>query len=130
MSSIHTIKDYIAQRSDQVSEARKKADRVETRVQVVPTEIRGIVTGVTTQQPFLVWDVSERGIGIWASEALEEGSDITLTIGQPYLLVIKCIVKWCEGQNDGRGYRCGLKSIDKEKTFETLLEAFMKTKKK
>ncbi|MGE0173697.1 MAG: PilZ domain-containing protein [Oligoflexales bacterium] len=113
-----------------MTESRSKADRSETRVQVVPTEIRGIITGTGVQQPFLVWDVSERGIGIWASEGLVEGSEIVLTIGQPYLLVINCIVKWCESQSDGRGYRCGLKSIDKEKSFETLLEAFLKTKKK
>jgi hypothetical protein len=111
-----------------MAEKRGKTDRSETRVQVVPTEIRGLITNGSEQQPFLIWDVSEKGIGLWVSEKLKIGQEVVLTVGQPYLLVVKCITKWCEAQTDNKGFRCGLKSIDKVKTFEALFKAFVESK--
>lgn len=109
---------------------RSKSDRNEQRVQVVPAEIRGLLSGKASadQQPFLIWDVSENGVGVWVSEALPEESEVVLTIGQPYLLVVRCVVKWCESQGEDQGFRCGLRSVEKKKVFSALLAAFLKSK--
>ena len=79
------------------------------------------------QLPFLVWDVDESGIGLWTSEELQPTSQVVLTIGQPYLLVVKTEVIWCEKQGNGNGFRCGLKVLDNAKVFQSLIQAFIKT---
>lgn len=106
---------------------RSKSDRNENRVQVVPSEIRGLLSASkgNLQQPFLIWDVSPQGIGIWISEGLPQGEEVVLTIGQPYLIVVKAEVMWCEMQAGQQGFRCGLRATDKGKVFDTLHSAFL-----
>ena len=111
-----------------MAESRGKTDRAEKRIQVVPTEVRGIITHGTDQQPFLIWDLSKKGIGIWVSDKIKESEPVVLTIGQPYLIIVKCKVKWSEALGDNKGYRIGLKCVDTEKTFETLCAAFTSLK--
>lgn len=111
-----------------VNKARKiRWQRQNFRKQVVPEEIRGLITDHSrkTHYPFLIWDVSEDGIGLWVSSILESGDDITLTIGQPYLMVLRCKVKWCEQQNSVPGYRCGLEiADDNKKILNSLISNF------
>ena len=108
---------------------QKESQRKQKRTQVFPEEIRGLITmdQGNDQLPFLVWDVDEKGIGLWTSEALEPETQVVLTIGQPYLLVVKSQVVWCEKQTNEKGFRCGLKVVDSEKVFQSLIQAFLKS---
>ncbi len=108
---------------------RSKTDRVEHRVQVVPAEIRGLISHGSAQQPFLIWDVSESGVGVWISNEIKKGEKVVITIGQPYLVVVNCEVIWAESLGQGQGHRCGLRSLDKSKAFDAMLQSLLATTK-
>jgi hypothetical protein len=106
--------------------------REHSRAQVVPSEISGMLTIVTDDQteqiPFLVWDVSPAGIGVLAMDELTVGSEITLTIGHPYVMVLKTKVTWCVNQG-GDGFRCGLKAVDNQNKLNAIYDEFCKMRK-
>ena len=94
-----------------VATMRKPGERREARMQVMPQEIRGLLTqpDKQIQMPFLVWDISESGIGLWTSATLSEGNIVTLTLGQPYLSILECRVIWCSDEGT-QGIRMGLEA--------------------
>ena len=73
-------------------------------------EIRGLMTlkNKGEQVPFLIWDISSKGLGLWSHLPVNESQLVTLTFSQPYLIVIKAKVAWCENQGKKHGYRIGL----------------------
>ena len=94
-------------------------------------EIRGMFTNVQSnkQRPFLLWDVSENGIGIWSDTELTKNAQLVLTIGQPFLMVLETTVRWCEKQGDHHGFRVGLSfKTEQKKVLKSLSTAFNKTK--
>ena len=102
---------------------------LEDRIQVLNQRIQGLVTrkGDDNQQPFLIWDVSEGGIGIWTAEKLAPADGVTLTVGKPYLLVVSCEVNWCEPNPESGGFRSGLKVVNTDtKVLSSLYHAFVK----
>jgi len=103
-----------------------KANRDTIRVPVATEEISGIMTRpeTETQIPFLVWDVSSTGLGLWCSERLDNQETISLTIGQPFPLILSAIVVWTAGNREGQGFRCGIHIIDGQKKLESLYEHF------
>ena len=98
------------------------------RMQVVPQEIRGLMTvkGEDSQQPFLIWDVSDSGIGIWTSEEVSSEQAVVLTVGQPHLLVVEGEIIWSERQGEDQGYRCGIRASADDKPFQALIREFKK----
>ena len=102
------------------------ANRDSIRTPVVPTQIKGLLTraGSTEQLPFLIWDVSKSGIGLWSSGRLEAGESIKVTVGQPHLLMLDCEVRWCEEKADGEGFRCGLSVPENSAQLHSLYETF------
>ena len=111
-----------------MGDSRRKIERSSGRMQVVPQEIRGLMTiqGTESQQPFLIWDVSETGIGIWTSEEVTPEQVVILTIGQPHLLVVEGQIIWSERQGEDQGFRCGIRAADSDKPFQTLIREFKK----
>ena len=108
---------------------RETRSEIEDRIQVLNQRIQGLVTrkGDVNQQPFLIWDVSESGIGIWTAQQLAAGDGVTLTVGKPYLLVVGCEVNWCESNPESGGFRSGLKVVNTDaKVFGSLYNAFLK----
>ena len=107
---------------------RSKTDRLGARSQVIPNEIRGLISrktpGANGNLPFLIWDVSPSGIGLWTAEELSIGETVVLTVGQPFLVVLTARVVWCESMSDHQGYRCGMEAVDDAKSLETLVRAF------
>ena len=105
--------------------------REKDRTLIVSEEIRGLITDPESkdQIPFLIWDVSLFGIGVWTSLPLTPGKQIILTVGQPFLLVVKPHVVWCEKQQGDhlRGYRCGLGLQASDKVVGSLIHAFQRT---
>jgi len=93
---------------------------------VAPVTIKGLITRGTAneQSPFLVWDVSEQGLGIWSSSQLQMGETIKVTIGQPYLLILTCKVRWADDKPTSSGFRCGLEVVDNARQLASLYEKF------
>ena len=109
---------------------QERFKREHVRAQVVPTQISGMLTigeESGTQVPFIVWDVSPKGIGLLCTEKPEEGQTVTVTVGQPFVMVLKCQVSWCS-QHAGEGYRCGLEVIENPSKLDRLYKAFTKDK--
>lgn len=104
----------------------KGADRKSLRAPVLPDEIKGLLTRAENSQqaPFLIWDVSRHGLGLWSSEALRPGEKVKVTVAQPYLLIIDCEVKWCDKKPENNGYRCGLRSLKESKQLQSLYDKF------
>ena len=111
------------------TDEQKSRSEIEERIQVLNQRIQGLVTrkGDVHQQPFLVWDVSESGIGVWTAEKLTPAEAVTLTVGKPYLLVVSCEVNWCESNPESGGFRSGLKVVNTDtKVYGSLYKAFIK----
>lgn len=85
-------------------------ERQYTRHDLLTEEISGLITDSELGKhiPFIIWDISKDGIGLWTSSIIEPGTKLTLTIGKPYLVDLSCRVKWCEQQKSVPGYRCGV----------------------
>lgn len=74
-------------------------------------EVRGVITASRSnlQKPFLLWDVSDAGIGIWTDWEFHRNTNVVVTISQPHLLLLKAKVIWSEKQGGSHGFRVGLK---------------------
>jgi hypothetical protein len=110
-----------------LKEKRDERSGLQARIQILNQRVKGLLTREDGkyQQTFLVFDVSEDGIGIWSPEALIKGESVTLTVGTPYLLILSCNVNWCERFAKTGGYRSGLTVIASSKsTVRSLLKAF------
>ena len=54
-----------------------------------------------------------------------EGTQVVLTIGQPFLMVLVCTVSWAEKQSGHDGCRLGLTVKEEyQKVFSTLTRVF------
>ena len=112
------------------SAAAKKArvpfNRKSVRAQVVPTEIRGIATVTSSGEhlPFLVWDVSADGMGLWVSQPLKVGDKVRIAVGQPYLVVLEGEIVWSDENAEANGYRCGVKVVASKEALVGLYEKF------
>ena len=94
------------------------------RAPVVPTEIKGLLTqgDQKDHHPFLIWDVSEAGLGLWVATKLKPGDECRVTIAQPFLLVMDCEVRWCKRRHDAPGYHIGLKVLENFKRLRGLID--------
>lgn len=87
--------------------------RAEPRAQVLPIEVKGLLSKGSQLSPFFVWDISVSGIGIILSDEFKEGDHVTLTFSNPNFSV-NCRVQWCAYQEPDydfqeASYRLGLK---------------------
>lgn len=107
---------------------KPKVNRIEPRAVILPKEIKGIVTfagddGQREQHPFIIYDVSKKGIGIWTSAIIPVSKEVTVTVSYPYVLQLKAEVRWSM-QSDDNGYRCGLLITVNQDKLERLYESF------
>lgn len=120
-----------------MSQAQWTLMRAEPRLEVLPVEVKGLIQWpkMSNQQiPFLVWDLSSRGIGLLLSEKMNPGDTVVLTFGTP-AFTIECSVIWCEAQTPDYdfqevSYRCGLLASDADKLFKKLVEYVENQQKK
>ena len=113
--------------------------RIETRVPVLPIEIKGILTfsegGCEHKSPFFVWDVSLQGLGIISSDRLMEGEVLKLNFAKPHSFMTLCKVVWCElvpheADVHETSYRCGLLVAGKEQNFQHFVELVEEARRK
>ena len=90
--------------------ARRKTRRKGVRTEVGIHEVKGVLTRATDRAhaPFLIWDISEDGVGIWLPLELKQGEEITLNLGKPKPMVIKGHVMWCQMRPGKLGYHVGV----------------------
>jgi hypothetical protein len=100
--------------------------RESDRAAVVIHEIRGLMTRPSGhgQFPFLVWDVSESGMGLWITQKVLPNEVVKITIGQPYLMVFEGVVKWVEKDIRDSGFRCGIAINEESHRLKTLYAQF------
>ena len=82
--------------------------RESLRGDVLPLEVRGVVKTEAGSSfiAILVWDVSEKGIGIWSPEKIPESSVIELELTTPYSGKFQGTVAWSEEHSNG--FRLGI----------------------
>lgn len=100
--------------------------RSDLRTEIASIELRGITarSDESAQGPFLVRDISDRGLCIWLPERLQRGDVIKLTIAKPFVVVLSCDVRWCKtAANDGPGFQIGLRVLDNLQRLEALHRA-------
>ena len=91
--------------------ARKSIKQKESRVQVLPVEIKGILSRSDEHQlPFIVWDISANGLGILLSDRLESGEVLQINIGS-FEITVTCTVVWCELQETDYDFQEDRKSV-------------------
>ncbi|NDE15058.1 PilZ domain-containing protein [bacterium] len=90
--------------------ARRKTRRKSVRTEVSSHEVKGVLTRGKDRAhaPFLIWDISEDGIGIWLPLELNEGEDIVLNLGKPKPMTAKGRVMWCNMRPGKLGYHAGI----------------------
>jgi hypothetical protein len=94
--------------------------------------IKGLLThtdrrdasGAQAHEPFIVFNISDTGLGLWVTSKCERGERVTVTIAKPLVLVLSCEVRWCREatSEDGQisGYQVGLKVLDHLQRLEAL----------
>lgn len=103
-----------------------KANRKSVRASVIPEKVQGLITILRSgeQTPFLLWDISETGLGIWTANPFASHAAIRLTFGQPYPLIMDAIVQWCHPDDEGKGFRSGLETETSHEIFTKLYQVF------
>lgn len=95
------------------------ARRSHLRALVVPVEIKIIVSRPTGEDryPGLLWDVSEKGLGLWIPEKIRTGIRIQIVMVNPLKVNIQGEVVWCRKEENMQGFRCG---VDLSAPFDKL----------
>jgi len=93
-----------------VSAEKIQARRTNIRAEVQEHEVRGLFSrsGSKSHAPFVVWDISEDGMGLMIPEKVRTGDELTMTLARPKKMTIAAVVVWCRKRDDGEGYHCGV----------------------
>ncbi len=100
--------------------------RSDLRTEIASIELRGIATrsADSVHGPFMIWDISDRGLRIWTPERIQRGEVIKLTVAKPFIVVLNCDVRWCKAVADGGiGFQIGLRVLDNLQRLESLHKA-------
>jgi len=90
-----------------MSNNRRRKPRTATTIK----EITGLLMDESenSRQPFVLFDVSDNGFGLWTSEKLDSSGTIKVTLGKEYGgVVLNCDVVWSEKDDSKSGYLSGL----------------------
>lgn len=90
--------------------ARRKTRRRAVRTEVAHHQVKGILTRGYNRAhaPFIIWDLSEEGIGIWLPLELQMDEAVTLSIGKPKPVTVKGRVAWCQMRPGRLGFHAGV----------------------
>ena len=106
----------------------KKFRRKNPRVSGLNANITGLLSDNFKGefQPFLVWDCSEAGLGIWTPNLVKIGEEVSMTIGTPFILQLKGKVTWSTRAEGGDGYRAGIDlGMDQEDKLSCIFAYFV-----
>jgi len=99
-----------------------QARRGNIRAEVLEHDLRGIAVrkDVGGHVPFVVWDISEEGLGLWVPEKLRNGETLTITLTKPKAVVVTAKVVWCRERGDG--FHCGLQVTEHKSRLDAIHE--------
>lgn len=101
--------------------------RSEPRSEVVGHEVRGIARAHQSNQqaPFILWDISDRGLRLWLPAHLGQGTVLTLTFTKPIVTTVTVETRWCHQSDGGDGFHVGVRTLDQAGRLEALHHALI-----
>lgn len=102
--------------------------RSELRSEIIESEIKGIATRTQQREhsPFILWDISDRGVRLWMPERVKTGEILRLTIARPFVVMLTCEVRWCKSSAQEGGFQIGLRVLDNLQRLEALHRALVR----
>lgn len=96
--------------------------RGEPRSEVVTSEVRGIASRHLgrEQGPFILWDISDKGLRLWMPQRVDSGELVKLTIAKPIVVMVNAEIRWCHPVDDGTGFQVGVRVLDNHARIEAL----------
>ncbi len=100
--------------------------RADPRSETLFAEIHGIAAKSSgrEQSPFILWDLSVKGLRLWLPEKPRSGDILKLTIAKPFVLMLHAEVRWCKeveaDENGQKGFQVGLRGLDNFARLEAL----------
>lgn len=101
--------------------------RSELRSEIAGSEIKGLATRNQgrEQGPFILWDISDRGLRLWMPEHSKSGEILRLTIAKPFVIMLNCEVRWCKTLDTESGFQVGVRVLDNLQRLEALHRALI-----
>lgn len=102
--------------------------RSELRSEILQSEVKGLATRTQQREhnPFILWDISDRGLRLWMPERMKTGEILRLTIAKPFVVMLTCEVRWCKAANaEQPGFQIGVKVLDNLQRLEALHRALV-----
>ena len=112
-----------------MSVANNPLRRADLRTEIIAVELRGVATRSedSAHGPFMIWDISDRGLCVWMPSPIDRGEVLTLTIAKPIAVVLSCDVRWCKPVTDGGvGFQLGLRVLSNLPRLEALHRAVVR----
>jgi hypothetical protein len=98
------------------------ADRRNTRSLVTPFEIQGHIGSPgggakaadadDTGEALLIWNISDDGLCLWVASEFAAAALVDVTITKPWVMALRCEVRWCQAVPDRSGFLVGLMALD------------------
>ena len=99
--------------------------RADIRTTIALAEVKGIATSNNGQDhgPFIVWDISDKGLRLWVPDRIKAGELVKLTIAKPFVVLLNCEIRWCKACQDDEGFQIGARVLDNHQRLEALHKA-------
>jgi hypothetical protein len=96
--------------------------RAELRSDVAVSTIQGLAvkTGERDNKPFIIWDISDKGLRLWLPDHVKSADILKLTVAKPFVVILSCEVRWCKPCEDGDGFHVGVRVLDNFQRLEAL----------
>lgn len=109
---------------------RKLSERENNRAAVLPTEVSGTFSYLVTtsgienyqekHEAFVIFDVSQNGLGLLTSCDLAKGTKLQLQVGRPFFISIEAVVAWSQPCDEFGAFRCGVEIISEPQKLRPL----------
>jgi hypothetical protein len=60
----------------------------------------------------LIWNISDDGLCLWVASEFPAGAHVEVTITKPWVMALRCEVRWCQSVPDRAGFLVGLMALD------------------
>ena len=113
-----------------VNEGQRQARRSSIRAEVAGHEIKGIISLPEGNErvPFILWDISDDGLGLWVANEIAMGSMVSLLLSKPTPAKIQAEVVWCRPSKGKPGFDCGLRVNENSDKLTEISKAISQTK--
>jgi hypothetical protein len=93
---------------------KKNSGRRAPRSPVTPFEIKGeIIRGSDASgEAILIWNISDSGLCLWATEKYAPATEVTLKISHPWAYSLRSVIRWVRPVRDRTGFLLGIEVVD------------------